>query len=378
MRVLVLVIDAFGGHGGVAQYGRDLLAALCERPDCEEVVAIPRYMESSREAMPLKLTYLTAAVNSKVKYILTCLRMMLFGGQFDLIICGHINLLPLASVWGRLIRCPVVPIVYGIEAWTPNSKWLINYFCGKVRRFISIRELTSRRFARWARLEGVPWYYLPNCIDTARYSPGPKDSRLMEKYGVRDKTVIMTTGRLDPASHERYKGFDELLEVLPALREVLPEVVYIIVGDGDDMARLKEKADGLGVADIVIFTGRISAEEKVDHYRLADVFAMPGSNKKFDRYPIRYVFLEALACGIPVVGSRPDGEGEENSLEGRLINQVDPCDPNDIIAGVLRALEQRKGIAGAELSRYSYEEHKLRVMQIVNEIIDARYGRVTG
>lgn len=372
MRVLVLAIDAFGGHGGIAQYGRDLLSALCDVPDCEEVVAIPRYMESSREAMPLKLTYLTAGVNSKAKYVLTCLRSMLFGGQFDLIICGHINLLPLATMWGVRARCPVVPVVYGVEAWTPNPKWLIHYFCGKVKRFISIRELTSRRFARWAHLEGVPWHYLPNCIDTTIYSPDQKDLQLMEKYGIRGKTVLMTMGRLASTSHERYKGFDETLEVLPALRKVLPEVAYLVVGDGDDMARLKNKANSLGVADIVVFTGRIAAKEKEAHYRLADVFVMPGSNKKFDRYPIRYVFLEALACGIPVVGSRPDGEGEAESPEGQLITQVDPCDPSDIVAGVLKALGQKKGVVGDDLFRYSYEAHKSRVKEIVNEIIDAR------
>jgi phosphatidylinositol alpha-1,6-mannosyltransferase len=58
MRVLALVPDAFGGHGGIAKFNRDLLSALCTYPTCSEVVAIPRrrLMPDAAEPLPARLT----------------------------------------------------------------------------------------------------------------------------------------------------------------------------------------------------------------------------------------------------------------------------------------------------------------------------------
>ena len=66
MRVLVLLTDAYGGHGGIALYNRDLLIALCAHPDCTEVVAIPRLMPNPSEPQPAKLTYVTSGLDSKM------------------------------------------------------------------------------------------------------------------------------------------------------------------------------------------------------------------------------------------------------------------------------------------------------------------------
>ena len=57
MRVLVLAMDAFGGHGGMAQFNRHFLRALCAHSACSEVVAVPRVVSHPVEALPAKLTY---------------------------------------------------------------------------------------------------------------------------------------------------------------------------------------------------------------------------------------------------------------------------------------------------------------------------------
>jgi len=369
MKLLVLTIDAFGGYGGIAQYNRDLLRALCEHPRVDDVVAIPRYVERYDETLPLKLRYVTSGVGGKLRYTRACLRVLASSKRIDFIFCAHINLLPLANFIGQLARCPVVPIVYGVEAWTPNRKWLINRACRSIKRFISIRALTAQRFSRWAKLEDVHWDYLPNCIDTDVFKPMPKDASLIARYGIANKTVVMAAGRLSDVPHEKFKGFDEILDVLPDLRRELPSVVYLIVGDGPDMPRLKARANQIGVADIVIFVGRISAEDKPAHFCLADVFAMPGSNRNFDRYPLRFVFLEALACGVPVVGSQADGSGESHSPEGKLIVQVDPNDRNAILHGILDALDADRDGISRSVEPYNFESHRKRVIEIVDQLL---------
>ena len=93
--------------------------------------------------------------------------------------------------------------------------------------------------------------------------------------------------------------------MLPALAADVPDVAYLIAGDGDDRARLEKKAAALGVADRVVFAGYVPEEEKADHYRLADAFVMPGRGEGFG-----IVYLEALACGVPVVASSLDASRE--------------------------------------------------------------------
>src|SRR5258708_18021771 len=106
----------------------------------------------------------------------------------------------------------------------------------------------------------------------------------------------MTMGRL--VAGERYKGFDEVIEILPLLIKTTPNLSYMIIGEGNDRRRLQEKVKTLGVEDYVVFTGFISEEEKCTHYNLADAFVMPSRGEGFG-----IAFLEALACGVPVGAS---------------------------------------------------------------------------
>jgi glycosyltransferase involved in cell wall biosynthesis len=260
-----------------------------------EVEAIPRSITYDLEEMPENLNYHTAASGSKLRYLKECLRLALFGKRVDLITCGHIHLLPFAWLFKLRHRCPVVPLTYGVEAWTPTSHWIVNRLCTRLDAFISIRKLTAHRFKQWAGIEHVKFFYLPNCIDKAQYGVAPKRPDLLKKYSIENKKIVMTAGRMDSIEFDRRKGFEEILEVLPELRKQIPDIVYLIVGDGNDKDCLARKAKNLGVDDIVRFTGYVKDSEKADYYRLADVFAMPGSNPIFDRYPFRFVFLEALA-----------------------------------------------------------------------------------
>jgi phosphatidylinositol alpha-1,6-mannosyltransferase len=374
MNALVLVSDAFGGRGGIALYNRHLLRALCEFPGMERVIAIPRVMTYAPEEMPRNLEYKTAALGGKVRYALLSLITVFRAPRINLLICSHINLLPIAYVLRLILRCKMVLIIYGIEAWNPSPHRIANYLCRKLEAFIAIRKLTAKSFTAWANLGHARFYYLPNCIDDSQYGIAPRRPDLEERYGTRGKAVIITAGRLDTSSLERNKGFDEILEVLPILRNRVPSLVYLIMGDGDDKERLVHKAEELGVSDLVVFTGYVPEREKADHYRLADVFAMPGSNPMFDRYPFRFVFLEALACGVPVVGCRLENSEEQEDPGSRLIIQVDPTSKSEIAEGILRALLRPKGRVEGGLETYFFSGFKARLHDIVADIQGGRLG----
>jgi len=280
MRVLVLATDAFGGHGGIAKFNRDLLRALCAYPACSEVVAVPRHMPYLMEPLPAKLTYVTSGLGGKLHYTAAVLKVALRDPRFDLVVCGHIHLLPGAFLLSLWVRAPTVLVIHGVEAWEPKSRALNNYLVKKVSAFISVSELTKQRFLEWTQADGKRGFLLPNAIELDRFGPGPKNKALIDRYRLGGKTVLMTLGRLP--SHDRYKGFDEMLELLPILVKEIPNVMYLIVSDGPDRPRLEEKANSLGLDEHVVFAGLIPEAEKADHYRLADAYVMPSRGKDLE------------------------------------------------------------------------------------------------
>lgn len=357
----------------MALYNRHFLKAVCSHPGIDEVLALPRAIAYEQlEAMPDNLVYQTEASGSKLRYAKAVAALASRQGTTALVICGHLNLLPFAHLLGLRFRCRVVPICYGAEAWKPTTHATANYLCRRLDAFIAIRKLTADRLRRWAGIANTKFYYLPNCVDVASYGVAPPRVDLLVKYGLRDRTVIMTVGRID--STEKNKGFDEVIETLPGLLQDLPDAAYLVVGDGDDRPRLEAKACALGVADRVVFTGYISDVEKADHYRLAHVVAMPGSDPHyFDRYPYRFAFLEPLACGVPVVGSTFDDPSERTDpVAQQLVIQVDPDDRADIKRGILQALGKRGGGIDPLISLFAYEEFEKSTHEIITDVLGRR------
>ena len=145
----------------------------------------------------------------------------------------------------------------------------------------------------------------------------------------------------------------------------VPDVTYLIVGDGPDRARLEQKAQVLNIANRVIFAGHISEEEKPDHYRLADAYVMPSSGEGFG-----IVYLEALACGISVIGSKIDGS-REALRDGRLGTLVNPKDSNELRAAILQALAAKnEGVNDRRMGveYFSTDRFRQRVFEIIGAI----------
>jgi glycosyltransferase involved in cell wall biosynthesis len=359
-------MDAFGGLGGIALYNRDLLDALCAAPQVSEVVAVPRRMPAAPESLPAKLTYLTGGLANRVSYVGAIIRLLRKEANYDLVCCGHIRLLPLALLAKWVSGAPLLLIIYGVDAWEPIKNRLTRYFLPELDFIVSISEITKQRFMQWSHLTQKPYFILPNAVIQRHYGVGGKSPALIKRYGLGGKTVLMTLGRL--ATEEKYKGFDEILDLLPALAQEIPTIAYVIVGDGDDRPRLEAKARSLGVGDRVVFAGYIPEAEKADHYRLADAFVMPGRGEGFG-----FVFLEALACGIPVVGSTLDGS-REALRQGSLGILVNPNCPEDIRAGILEALKRPRGIIPAGLEYFSFENFQKRCHDILRQVVKTRGG----
>jgi phosphatidylinositol alpha-1,6-mannosyltransferase len=175
----------------------------------------------------------------------------------------------------------------------------------------------------------------PGC-DSGFFSPRPPDAGLRQRLlgGRRASPIILTTGNLVPR-----KGHDVVIQALPHLVSTLPDVAYLIVGDGPNRGELERLATDLGVRDRVIFAGRTTDAELPAVYSLCDVFVM-ASRTRADLNDVEgfgLVFLEAGACGKPVIGGRSGGIPDA-IVEGESGLLVDPLDPRDVAAALHRVL----------------------------------------
>ena len=251
----------------------------------------------------------------------------------ELVISSHINFLPVARLLKRLRGTRYVGVAHGIEIWGNQRP--------AVRAALRAADLTlcvSRHTRdRVGAEHGIPLErlgVLPNTFDAPRFVPGPKSAELLARYALPPNAkVIFTFGRL--SASERYKGFDRVIAALPAIRQQVPDAYYLIGGSGDDRPNLERLAHEAGVAAWVRFTGFIPADELCAHYQLCDVFAMPSTGEGFG-----IVFLEAMACGKPVLAGNRDGSVEPLA-DGRFGALVDPLDIGQIAATIADILLSR-------------------------------------
>ena len=361
VRILMLATDAHGGFGGISQYNRDVLEAMASFDRVREVVVLPRIVSEPGFTAPNKVRYDLAGSRGGYSFLRRCMAHAFAGDSYDLIYCAHINLMPAAAAVAYWRRLPIVLAIYGIDCWWLPSRRVVAKFATRADLVISISQVTLDRFRYWSAVDERATAVLPNAIRAHLYGLGEKDLELVRRLGIQGRRVIMTLGRM--ASDERYKGFDEVIEVMPRLRELEPQIIYVAAGDGDDRPRLEAKVRELGLGDHVIFPGRIPEAQKPDYYRLADAYVMPSSGEGFG-----FVVLEALACGVPVVASFADGT-REAVRDGALGIVIDPTDPAALLAAIMDAVQRPKHVPEG-LGYFSFEQFANRIHGTLCRVVD--------
>jgi phosphatidylinositol alpha-1,6-mannosyltransferase len=332
---LALVTDAFGGHGGIAQYNRDFLGALAEVGAVSSITVLPRHAQQ-RVTAPARITQLPPRPG-KLAYSAMALLTALRQGS-DVVFCGHLYMAPLAWVIARLTRAKLVVQMHGIEAWPCPSR-LQRAATEAADLILCVSRHTRGAVAEWTATAPERVLVVPNTVAEA-FAPGDGSGR-RAALGLAGKRVLLTVGRLD--SRERYKGHDRVISTIPDLVAQGHDVVYVIIGDGDDRTRLEELARRAGVADRVRFLGAVSRQRLAEAYRMADLFVMPSAGEGFG-----IAFLEAMASGTPALGldvagardALADGElgilvSEEEfpAALGRALG-VPRCDPETLTRNV--------------------------------------------
>lgn len=183
----------------------------------------------------------------------------------------------------------------------------------------------------------------------------PRDTtELAGRLGVAGRPVLFTSCRLV----ER-KGVDTTLKALVRVIEEIPEVVYLIAGEGQERARLENLIGELGLGSHVQFLGRLRYHELPLYFSLADVFVMPARDESPDVEGFGIVFLEANACGTPVIGGRSGGVTDA-VVDGETGLLVEPGDPDELASAIIRLL------ADPKFARSLAEAGRQRVIESAN------------
>jgi phosphatidyl-myo-inositol dimannoside synthase len=214
----------------------------------------------------------------------------------------------------------------------------------------------------------------PGC-DVHRFQPLRPHETFREKIlGRRSKDrVILTVGL------ESLKGHDMVIRALPLLLQTVPDVTYVIVGAGPQ-AGLDHLACELGVRDHVIFTGLVPDEDLPAIYALCDVFAMPSRQNLVEHSVEGFglVFLEANACGKPVIGGRSGGISDAvvDGVTGFLVNPQNPQEIANVLKILLtnRELARRLGDQGRSrvLNEFTWDTVCKRIQAILDSIVEDR------
>lgn len=243
-------------------------------------------------------------------------------------------------IFKRLFKVPYFLWVYGGET-TPvyvNSAWsglLIRKILENAGIIITNSRFTSGELLKYGISREKIVEIIPG-VDCGVFRPLPKPADLVEKYNLRERKVILTISRLA----ER-KGHDRVLRALPAVMESCPAISYVIVGDGPCKTDLETLCRRLGLNSVVTFAGFVPDEELARYYNLADIFVMPN-REVFDTTDsvegFGITFIEANACGKPVIGGRSGGavEAVKDGVTGFLVN---PQDENEVAQKMIYLLQ---------------------------------------
>lgn len=364
--VLFLNLTAFSQTGGIEKFNRNFLKALYETEGETGIksAAISLYDTDAADKYYPKAKY-SGYSRRRVAFVLNSFFKAL---KYDVVILGHINL----SLVGLMIktfnpRKKVMLICHGIEVWRELpaiQKMLIQ----RVDKILAVSTYTKDKIVSLHGINADSVSVFHNTIDAYFSLPEKfeKNAGLMNRYGIDEGDVVLyTLCRLSYS--EQYKGYDEVLTALPEIISKYPHVKYIIAGKYDERekSRLDEIISKNNLSANVVFTGFVKDEEIIQHYQLADAYVMPSKGEGFG-----IVFIEAMACGVPVIAGNKDGSTDamQTPGSGRLVN---PESIEEIVSAIewviknkaTRPEEASKQLQRNVMQRFGFNNYKHKLQE---------------
>ncbi|PZO37507.1 MAG: glycosyltransferase [Pseudanabaena frigida] len=329
--------ELFLSKGGIQVFSGFLLEALKTLyPQANLSVALKNdtadLVDQNVESIDNLQIYCSGKIASPFRTLFFALQLMrlAIAQKPKLVIITHLNFAPIAFILKKLIGTRYIAIAHGVEAWNIQNP-LIKKSLHAANLILAVSHFTRDRLCQEQGLSPDKVGVLHNTFDPKNWEITTKPKYLLEKYRLRpEQKTILTVSRL--VSSEQYKGYDHLLTAMPAICQTIPDVHYIIVGKGSDRDRIEKIIEQNNLKNYVTLAGFIPDEDLSDYYNLCDLFAMPSRREGFG-----IVYLEALACGKPVLGGNLDG-AVDALCHGELGVLINPENPQEIAEAIIQIL----------------------------------------
>lgn len=302
--------------GGVQRAGRHVAAVAAKFASDRGMTARFLSLNDPQGLHTVRVGSLEFSVSgyagSKLQFVAAALRAA--GRKPQLVMALHPHLAPI--VWAMRARARKfrsMIFTHGIEVWQPLG-WPRGAALRRANVVLgpstdTVRHLVSEQRVSLDKVHRLPWGLDPE-FEARVAAGGPVEPPGFPTTGRK----ILTVGRW--ARAEQYKGADTLIATLPRILKAAPDASLVLVGDGDDRPRLQQLARDLGVSERAHFLSGLSPEQLFACFAGCDVFALPSRGEGFGM-----VFLEAMACGKPVIGGAHGGIPDivEDGVTGLLV-----------------------------------------------------------
>ena len=271
-----------------------------------------------------------------------------------------------ATLLGRWLKVPVAITLRGTEARHARTPALVGPLKKALQRATRLIAVSSelKRVALELGADPARTLVVGNGVDISKFQPHPKD-QARAKLGIAPTAqVLISVGGLV----ER-KGFHRVIPLLPELLKTYPDLVYLIVGgasaEGDNRAELEKMVAELGLGPHVRFLGPKPHDALAEVLSAADVFVLATRAEGWAN-----VFLEAMACGLPVVTT--DVGGNREVVCRSELGEVVPFGDAQALSKALQAALRAQWNA-ARIRQYAQENawpHRVQVLLDVFRMMD--------
>ncbi|AKE41583.1 Mannosyltransferase [Corynebacterium kutscheri] len=354
-RVLLVSNDFPPTIGGIQSYLRDFVAAL----DPHDVVVFASTQDRvAAELFDAHVPYRVYRQHRKVMLptwsTIRTMQEIIRREKIDTVWFGASAPLALMARWAKAAGAKkIIATTHGHEVgWSmiPGARQVLGVIGRNCDVVTYIADYTLRRFKK--AFGQVSFEHLPSGVDIDRFHvpDAVTKQQLREQFCWQESLVVLCSSRLTSR-----KGQDMLIKAWPAVAKQHPHARLVIIGAGSYEAKLRALAAG---QNSIEFAGRVSEDTLVKSLQAADIFAMPVRTRGggLDVEGLGIVYLEAQACGLPIIAGNSGGAPETVNAESGIV--VDGRSLSELITALHRLLSDTELRANmGKAGRENVEKH---------------------